>query len=115
MTKDSNELLNSMRKIEIARHSVGKDPSIMAITNITKCFNKIMGKINSTRNSRFIITNEQNTMTLVVENQITEPTHSDEYLITIHNSGQTFKVEEVISPIVSNQKITIIQYEKQLD
>jgi hypothetical protein len=115
MTKDSNDLINSMRKIEIANHSVGKTPSILAITNITKCFNKIMAKISLSRNSVFTITNENNTMKIVVENQITEPDHCNNYLITIHNSGQTFKLDEVIHPFVNNQKITIIGYEKQID
>jgi len=109
MNNNAKTLLHYLFKILYAEFIIDKPALGLSKTlEMQKCRSNILTRI-ETQPGIYNITNEENTMKIVVNSGLIDD-HTDHYLLTIHSNGTTYKVEKIIYPVGDITLRTIINY-----
>jgi len=101
---DTLVLLRKMYMIEIEKFLINQSESgrysdLDKQGKIQNCFNRIITYLKTNVNSITIVTNFDETMSIIVKNVKEDNDHVNNYILTIADNFETFQVEEVDQPI----------------
>lgn len=115
INKKSLSLLNKLFDIEYSQFIINNKGGMGILSKSAKaqeCLKNIMIQIESRNNSIFTITNSNNTGTILISTVEVPNDHTQHFILTISESVETFKLEEVYGLEINPRKSILISFDK---
>jgi hypothetical protein len=113
--KTSLELLNKLFNIEYSQFILGMKGNMGVLSKSAKaqeCLKNIMIQVESRNNSIFTVTNNSGTGAILISTVEVPNDHIQHFILTISESVETFKLEEVHGFDNNMRKSTLISFDK---
>lgn len=107
INKNNLKLLDSFFTIEYEKHLINPNNyfTLQKQNKITHCKERILLYINNIETGTFIIQDEELSKSIIIHKQTTSLFESNLYIITISQSSETYKIDEVFLNGNTNNKV----------
>lgn len=94
MSNNAKDLLNALFNIIMSGFIINKSPNLLKTERMMNCFNDIRLEISATPGI-YRIRPEEGDMEIIISSSETINDHTKQYLITIADTAETYKVERI--------------------